>query len=416
MVLPLHTAACAGDGDTIEMIVSSRADMNVRTSDGDTAVMLAVRMGQCAAVDQLAQGGADINIHRESDGSTALHLACLHGTYQAVIVLLSSGADINALSTDGMTPLMVSVLKQNSGITQILVDRGADVNSGAFGTTPLVHAALRGNHEGARILLEGGANIFMDDSTTVLHFLMTKDEVDVDMVKIFLDAEVGMDIHREIDGCTPTHLACIEGHYAVVKALLSSNADMNALSRKGLTPMMYSVMVDNDAITQTLVDNGVDVNVVSNGHTALNLAAADGHHEGARILLKGGANISLGNMDGSSLLHLLVSKERVDVDMVKVLLDAGVDPLTRDASGRTPEDFLRQGETHDGARILLRRSATWRRRRLIVMLRSRLENSETGAAAKRVRVVTRSKKKLVVAVELLGMVPDGVFRLAVSFL
>lgn len=417
MALSLHTAACAGDGDTIEMIVSPGADMNVRNSDGDTAVMLAAMNGQHAAVHQLAQGGADINIHRDGDGFTALHLACFYDTSDAVIALLSSGADMNALSTDGFTPLLLSVVAENDTITQILVNHGVDMNIGAFNSPPLVHAALRGKHEGARILLKGGANISMDDSTTtVLHFLMSEDEVDVDMVQVFLDAEVGMDIHRERDGCTPTHLACIEGHHAAVIALLSSNADMNALSRKGLTPMMYSVMVDNDAITQTLVDHGVDVNVVSNGHTALNLAAADGHHEGARILLKGGANISLGNMDGSTILHFLVSKERVDVDMVKVLLDAGVDPLTRDASGRTPEDFLRQGETHDGARILLRRSATWRRRRLIVMLRSRSENSETGAAEKRVRVVTRSKKKLVVAVELLGMVPDGVFRLAVSFL
>ena len=401
----------------IERIALSGANMNVRNSDGETAVMLAAMNGQHAAVYQLAQGGADINIHHEQDGLTALHLACFHNTSDAVIALLSSGADMNARSKDGFTPLLVSVVKENDTITQILVDNGVDMNIGAFNSPPLVHAATRGKHAGARILLKGGANISMDDSTTtVLHFLMSQDEVDVDMVKIFLDAEVGMNIHRERDGCTPTHLACIQGHHAAVIALLSSKADMNALSKKGLTPMMCSVMLDNYAITQTLVDHGVDVNVVSRGVTAVSFAALCGHHEGARILLKSGANISLGNMAGSTILHSLVSKEEVDVDMVKVFLDTGTDPLARDASGRTPEDFLRQGETHDGARDLLRRSATWRRRRLIVMLRSRSENSETGAAAKRVRVITRSKKKLVVAVELLGMVPDGVFRLAVSFL
>lgn len=60
---------------------------------------------------------------------------------------------------------------------------------------------------------------------------------------------------------------------------------MDALSAKDLPPLMYAVMQDQHAVAQTLVASGVDANLVSDGRTALQLAAFDGHHESARILL-----------------------------------------------------------------------------------------------------------------------------------
>ena len=104
-------------------------------------------------------------------------------------------------------------------------------------------------------------------------------------------------------------------------------------------------------------------------------------------------------------------------DVVGFLLDAGADPLAQDFDGRTPEDQLQQGEPHDGVRVLLRRSVTWRRRRWVVMLRSRSgRNMEARVAKHRAGVITRSERKLSGAVEFLGLAPDGVFRLVVSFL
>lgn len=79
-------------------------------------------------------------------------------------------------------------------------------------------------------------------------------------------------------------------------------------------------------------------------------------------------------------------------DVVGFLLDAGADPLALDDAGDTPEDQLQQGEPRDGVRVLLRRSATWRRRRWVVMLRSRSErNMEAPAAKHRAGVITRAE-------------------------
>lgn len=486
---PLHLAAVRGDGETIETLLLDGADIDVRSPDGTTAIMFAAMAGEHAVTHQLIQGGADVKIHRDgdgftalhfavngetveilsssgadmdartSDGKTALHTAALLGHGETVEILLSKGADKNARSTDGSTAIMYAIMK--AGVVKTLVDAGADVNVRRDGITALILAVASGNHESIRILVEEGADSSIDDGgSTILHTLVSEEKVDVDTVKVLLDSGVDADIHRDHDGCTPAHLAAIQGQRETVVALLSSGADMNARSKTDLTPMMYSVMVDQHAVTQTLVDSGADVDArrseigtrAGNGRTALHLAALNGHHESARILLESGADSSICvHHDGKCILHRLMIALPIDVDMVNVLLDAradataatlfgttilhqltmnetvnedvmgllldaGADPLAQDVDGLTPEDYLQQGESHDGVRDLLRRCATWRRRRWVVMLRSRSERNMGAPAAHRASMITRAERKLIGTVEILVLMPKDIFNLVVGFL
>jgi hypothetical protein len=48
----------------------------------------------------------------------------------------------------------------------------------------------------------------------------------------------GADVHaKDNDGWTPLHIACMNGHAEVVKALLEKGAEMHAKSNSGYTPL-----------------------------------------------------------------------------------------------------------------------------------------------------------------------------------
>ena len=64
----------------------------------------AVHHDQTACVDALLRHGADINL-RASDGSTALHEAAYFGSKEMIARLVSAGADVNARDATGRASL-----------------------------------------------------------------------------------------------------------------------------------------------------------------------------------------------------------------------------------------------------------------------------------------------------------------------
>lgn len=71
-------------------------DFNVKDSEGDTPICVALSEGHLGVVSALIQGGSDINL-RNSKGFTLLHQAILKEDVQTALFLLDSGADMNML-------------------------------------------------------------------------------------------------------------------------------------------------------------------------------------------------------------------------------------------------------------------------------------------------------------------------------
>jgi len=72
------------------------------------------------------------------------------------------------------------------------------------------------------------------------------------------------------------------------------------------------------------IDNGVDVNAYDeNKHTALMLAAYNGHHHIIKLLIEKGANISL--VDGVNRTALMFASTGPFTQAVEVLIKAGAD-------------------------------------------------------------------------------------------
>jgi excisionase family DNA binding protein len=153
----LQRAVDNGDVDNVNALIAQGAQVDARTDDGWTPLMLATIKGHTGIVEALLNKGADVNA-RNKKSWTALMFAVSMGDIDTMRVLLAGGADINARDHDGKTVLMQAAGENNIECLKVLLDHEADVNSvDRVGETALTIAARRGYTEIVALLKEAGA-------------------------------------------------------------------------------------------------------------------------------------------------------------------------------------------------------------------------------------------------------------------
>lgn len=105
----------------------------------------------------------------EGRDATLLHVACENAFEGLVKVLCKSSININAGGGPHGSPLSAAVYHGHTSIIRLLIEHGADVNADVpinSGKSPLFLAASRGLFKVVEMLLEAGARIEVQDSTS----------------------------------------------------------------------------------------------------------------------------------------------------------------------------------------------------------------------------------------------------------
>lgn len=117
-------------------------DLEAKSRNGDSALMIATFKGNRAAVDALIAKGAEVN----RPGWTALHYAASTGNDDIVKLLLDNAAYIDAESPNGTTPIMMAARSGHIYTVKLLLDEGADATlKNALGMTA-IDLAERNDH------------------------------------------------------------------------------------------------------------------------------------------------------------------------------------------------------------------------------------------------------------------------------
>ena len=139
---PIHYAASVGSRQILMLLIEKRADVNVKTKETQTALMLAFSsLPQRAppvnsVVEDLVNHGADINA-KNSEGQTCLIIATINGQKNRVEYLLRHGSDLTLGDNYQMTALLNAIAHRKIEIARILIANGADVSAGGnFGQLP----------------------------------------------------------------------------------------------------------------------------------------------------------------------------------------------------------------------------------------------------------------------------------------
>lgn len=118
----------------------------------------AVVSGDYDATLRLLEQGADVEAKDPRSGASPLHYAVMKGRMQIVDLLLSRGADVNSRTRNGTTPLHTAALYARKEVAERLLEQHADINAvSAGGSTPLALATAAKNKPIAEMLREHGA-------------------------------------------------------------------------------------------------------------------------------------------------------------------------------------------------------------------------------------------------------------------
>jgi hypothetical protein len=117
-----------------------------------------VAKGDFAAASQLIAQGADIEAKDPNTGASVLHYAVMRGNPETIDLLLARGAEVNSRTRNGTTPLHTAVLYNRYEVAEKLLGKGADINAqSASGATPLALASAAKNRTIAELLRSRGA-------------------------------------------------------------------------------------------------------------------------------------------------------------------------------------------------------------------------------------------------------------------
>ena len=348
----------------------------------DLPLVDAVKRQDVAAVRALVAQGADVN-EAQPDGTTALHWAVHYEALDVVTLLVEAGAAVSATTRHGVPPLSLAAENGNAVMLERLLEAGADPNTETpGGETVLMTAARAGSPDAVRLLLVHGADPDARENLrgqTALMWAAARNNAPA----VHALAELGADVHARTDlaiyppnrrvftgppptGFTALMFAVRGGHIDTVSALLEAGADINDTLSDGQSTLVVAAANANWSLVDYLLDRGADPNLAGAGWNALHQTVRtrrmnvgfgtpgpipSGHVDSIDVIkkmitlgvdvnarmttagMKDGQRIRLNRLGATAFF--LASKV-TDVEAMRVLLDAGADPVMPNADGTTP--------------------------------------------------------------------------------
>ena len=388
---PLIYACRKGQVMTVSRLLDLGADVNIRSTRGSTATFEAILSKRPEVLEILLNkeplGHAlDVNaVHPGSYGRTALMFAAFYGFADALDHLLQrSDILVNIQDTQGYTALALAATTEYTAIVKkLLGHKDMKVNMvNGNGATTLMIAAEHGRNEIVDELLEHHADprITDDDGDAVIFRAIATGHGSI--VKILLDH--GVDIHSLDNlGRTLLHAACVSSNPQpeMVRLLVGRGLDVNTRGKRKETPLHEASRIGNSDTVRILLDLRADMSLKdSHDRTALVVAWQHGNAEIVRLLQQTpgthssasketlpsdtslpiwslaklgdvelvrsaiktpGCDLAIRDPDtNNTALHWVIhttDREHLDnLEILDILLDAGMSPNDVDDHNRTP--------------------------------------------------------------------------------
>lgn len=348
----LVDAARQHDAQEVRALLSQRADVNVRSADGSTALLWAAHWGDIEMARLLIGAGADANSANDLR-MTPLVQACTTGSAALVELLLGAGANPNAPVATGETPLMSCARAGALDAVRTLLARGADVNvaESTQRQTALMWAAAEQHPQVVQALVGAGANL--NAHTTMgfaaLHFAARSGALE--SVRVLLNAGVDVNLRSQPDvepgpgagaragagrgmsfpGSTALLVATVRGHVPLALFLLDRKADPN-VTDAGFTALHWAAGTWENGLANPVYGFVDPIGGIPDREAKLQLVKA---------LLAHGADANLpmtvrpptfggtgtgGYNDAVGATPFIVAANAGDVEIMRLLLAAGADP------------------------------------------------------------------------------------------
>ena len=387
----LHWTSLCGSEKMAETLLECRVDINARDFSGWTPLFWAAIQGNEQIVRRLLEKQAD-HLLMDSNGWTCLHWAASKGNSSVIRVLLDHHANFKANQPSSKMCLRDLTVANAQRVYQPRTKSNARTapefaaetkNESTFDTI-FKYLSTRGK---SLSFNEVWTQRGWDDPRVKIPWRI--------MIKADYFDRKGLQRWNTEEGCDSPkawktkllHGAIRDGKVLVAELLVKLGADINE-SYDGKTPLAHAVLLEDPSVATTLLSNGVydtEANQLryrnrypreiptghgfvrtaeafiqsgfdfkwknENGDTLLFLACEFSSLNDnndieslpmtmVKMLIEHGADVHTTNGSGENALHIALGAERPDVQLVKFLLDSGLDIDAKDSDGQTPFDYF----------------------------------------------------------------------------
>jgi ankyrin repeat protein len=229
-----------------------------------TEIHQAVIAGDLNKVRVLIDSDSTLLELKNNHGETPLIVACKTRQIAIANYLIDKGANVNAKTGNGITPLFSFRRDMDNCLVlvQRLIDKGADVNAKLLldrNWTVLLNTVALGNQKAAKLLIDHGADININDiAGTLLQMIINGfySEWNKDMAVLLIES--GAKLQEFSYGNTELHLVAINGRTDLVPVLVKYGADVNAINDYKHTALYYATTLGHQKVADELIAAGAN--------------------------------------------------------------------------------------------------------------------------------------------------------------
>ena len=345
---PLMRAACTGNVYALRALLQSNIDPD-EAIDGATALYMASQNGHYQCVDLLLQSKANLDV-QTNEGRTALYIASQTGHHQCVDLLLHSKANPDIQSNEGATALCIASQNGHDQCVDLLLHSKAnlDVQTNE-GLTALFIASQHGHDQCVDLLLHSKANPDVQTNNGFTALYAASQNGHHQCVDLLLQSKANPNILTK-NGVAPLTAAVFSKYHHIASMLLEHNADPNSCV---YNPLFVACDKGHLSLVSLLLQYGALVNIPGK-ISPLTMAVKRGHYDIAKSLINAGANVNIQEQYATpcGITPLMTASTYGNLPMVQLLLQSGADVMIQDKEGYTAYDAAK-GHQHQKILTLL---------------------------------------------------------------
>ncbi len=288
-------------------------------------------------------------------------------------------ANVNFRSRDsaGVHPLWAAIEADNFSLSQLLVNKGVDINIiDKTGKTALELATEKNSLPIFNLLYSAGATNTIINFNTMIRFadkgllekLLEKkyplQSNDMGRWKVPHEMIMENDFLRynirqkDMEGMEPIHWAAARGDPEIIDLLVDKGANFDAIETKfQQTPVIVAAIAGNEAAIQRFIFFQADLNARdAEGKSALFYGIVRNHPAVVNKLLKAGADPDVReSKSGITAVSIAAYMNRISI--LAALIDAGADVSKEDFQGLSAMDWAAYAGNKDAIEILWDKSS-----------------------------------------------------------
>jgi len=283
--------------------------------------------------------GSDVN-KVDGEGKSPIALAIGTSSLPLVKLLIKYKANVNYLDIRNKCPLRYAIEMRNEDMVSLLIKAGADVNFvNAFEASVLAYAVKENYFPAVKLLVDHGAKVnfvlkYFDELKGIYSLFFHAIYMgNVPIIKYLLDHGVDYDFTDEESLSSLSSMLFIKCDTEVIKYFIENKLDMSNLRASFFFELIWR---DLPEMLRIFVEHGLDIELKdNNGKSLLENAVNSRSSKIVNYLIGQGADVQRLNQNIKSVVSLIVMHEPKDMELLKILVDHGLDVNSPDNNGYT---------------------------------------------------------------------------------